>query len=42
MLAAALAGGARLFYSEDMHDGMEFENRLRIVNPFQNQFASSL
>jgi predicted nucleic acid-binding protein len=42
MLASALAAGARLFYTEDMHDGMLVDETLRIVNPFQSQPAPSI
>jgi predicted nucleic acid-binding protein len=35
MLAVALAGGARTFYSEDMQDGMVIDGTLRIVDPFR-------
>ena len=35
MVASALAGNARVLYSEDMQDGMVLENRLRIANPFR-------
>lgn len=34
LLAAALAAKCDLFWSEDMHDGMLIDGRLRIVNPF--------
>ena len=34
MLSAALSGGARTFYSEDMQHGMTIDETLRIVNPF--------
>jgi len=34
MLAVALSGGARTFYSEDMQNGMIIEGTLTIVNPF--------
>ena len=39
MISAALEGGAATFFSEDMHDGLLVENRLRIRNPFQNLAA---
>jgi predicted nucleic acid-binding protein len=39
MIAAALEGGATTFFSEDMHDGLLVDNRLRISNPFQNLTA---
>jgi len=32
--AAALLAGCDVLYSEDMHDGLVIEERLRIVNPF--------
>lgn len=34
MTASALAGAARVFYSEDMHHGLLIEDRLRVTNPF--------
>ena len=34
ILAAAMAGGARTFYSEDMQHGMTIFETVRIVNPF--------
>ena len=34
MLAVALSGGARTFYSEDMQHDMLIDGSLRIVNPF--------
>ncbi len=34
MLAAALLLGCRVFWSEDMQDGMVIEDTLRIRNPF--------
>ena len=34
MLASALSGGARTFYSEDMQHGMTIDQTLRVVNPF--------
>ena len=34
MLATALSGGARTFYSEDMQHGMTIYSDLRVVNPF--------
>ena len=39
MLSVALIGGARVFYSEDMQDGLVIEDTLRIVNPFTNELA---
>lgn len=35
MLAVALNGGARTFYSEDMQHGLVIDDRLRIVDPFR-------
>lgn len=35
IVAAALSGGATTLYSEDMHDGLVVDDRLRIVNPFK-------
>lgn len=35
MTASALAGGARVFYSEDLHHGLLIEERLRVINPFR-------
>lgn len=37
MVATALTGGATVFLSEDMHDGLVVEDALRIVNPFQTR-----
>ncbi|MBI5383355.1 MAG: PIN domain-containing protein [Verrucomicrobia bacterium] len=37
MVASALAGGARVFYSEDLHDGLMVESALRIENPFRSR-----
>jgi predicted nucleic acid-binding protein len=34
IVAAALAAGCDTLWSEDMHDGLIVEKRLRIVNPF--------
>lgn len=35
IVAAALLAGADTLYSEDMHDGLLVEDRLRIRNPFR-------
>jgi predicted nucleic acid-binding protein len=35
MLAVALTGGARTFYSEDMQHGLVIDGTLRIVDPFR-------
>ncbi len=37
IVAAALLAGAETLYSEDMHDGLLVEDRLRIRNPFLAQ-----
>ena len=34
IVAAALGAGCDTLYSEDMHDGQEINEQLRIVNPF--------
>lgn len=34
IVAAALRAGCDTLYSEDMHNGLVIEDRLRIVNPF--------
>ena len=34
IVACALAEGAAVVYSEDMHAGLLVENRLQIINPF--------
>lgn len=34
LLAVALAGGATIFYSEDMQHGLIIDDRLTIINPF--------
>lgn len=34
IVAAALFSNATMLYTEDMHDGLVIENKLRIVNPF--------
>ncbi|MHA6327010.1 PIN domain-containing protein [Roseivivax sp. CAU 1753] len=34
IVSAALIAGCTTLWSEDMHDGLFIENRLRIVNPF--------
>ncbi|MEX0963308.1 MAG: PIN domain-containing protein [Pseudohongiellaceae bacterium] len=36
IVASALLAGCELLYSEDMHDGLLVEDRLRISNPFAN------
>lgn len=35
MVASALEAGCLRFWSEDMHEGMVVEGRLRIANPFR-------
>lgn len=39
MLAVALAGGARIIYSEDMQSGLVIDDVLRIVNPYTAETA---
>lgn len=34
LVAAALEAGCERFWSEDMHDGLVIEDRMRVVNPF--------
>jgi predicted nucleic acid-binding protein len=34
IVASALAEGATVVYSEDMHSGLTVENQLQIINPF--------
>lgn len=34
IIATAMSGGARLFYSEDMQHGLVIDDRLTIINPF--------
>jgi len=34
LVAAALISGARVFYSEDLQDGLVIDKQLRITNPF--------
>jgi predicted nucleic acid-binding protein len=33
--ASAFVGGASVLYTEDMHDGLMIEQRLRVENPFK-------
>lgn len=35
IVAAALAAGAQTLYSEDLHDGLLVDGRLRVVSPFR-------
>ncbi len=35
IVAAALSSGSEILYSEDMHDGLVIEKRLKIINPFK-------
>jgi predicted nucleic acid-binding protein len=37
MIAAALRARCTVLYSEDMHDGMAIDARLRIIDPFREQ-----
>lgn len=36
IVAAALTAGCDTLYSEDMHDGLLIDGRLRVVNPFRD------
>ena len=36
IVASAIQAGASVLYSEDMQDGLVVENRVRIINPFEN------
>ena len=40
IVAAALLGGCRILYSEDMQDGLLVDRQLRICNPFSVQASS--
>jgi predicted nucleic acid-binding protein len=35
MISSALRGGCETFWSEDMHDGLVVDGRLRVLNPFR-------
>ncbi|MFO7860685.1 MAG: PIN domain-containing protein, partial [Desulfosalsimonas sp.] len=35
IVSAALIGNCEILYSEDMHDGLIIEGKLRIQNPFR-------
>lgn len=35
VIAAALGAGCDILHSEDMHDGMVIDERLRVANPFR-------
>jgi len=35
LIASALASGTQIYYSEDMHDGLQVNSQLTIVNPFK-------
>lgn len=37
IVAAALAAGAETLYSEDLHDGLVVDGRLRVVSPFRQR-----
>ena len=41
MVASALAAGAEILYSEDMHHGTLVENTLRLTNPFLAKSATT-
>ena len=34
VVAAALEAGCKIFYSEDMHNQLVIENKMKIINPF--------
>lgn len=36
IVATALKAGCTCLYSEDMHDGLEVEGRMKIANPFRS------
>ncbi len=42
IVAAALLGGCKTLYSEDMQDGLLIDHQLRICNPFTIQASSEL
>lgn len=42
IVAAALLGGCKTLYSEDMQDGLFIDDQLRICNPFTIQASSGL
>jgi len=42
IVAAALLGGCKTLYSEDMQDGLLIDHQLRICNPFTSQASSGL
>ena len=35
IVASALTAGCTTLFTEDLHDGMIFEGRLRVINPFR-------
>jgi len=35
IISAAISCDCKLLYSEDMHDGLMIENKLKIINPFK-------
>jgi len=37
IVATAINTNSRILYSEDMQDGQVIENRLRVINPFENR-----
>lgn len=41
IVAAALAAGAETLYSEDLHDGLLVDGRLRVVSPFRQRAAQA-
>ena len=36
IVAAALSAGASVLYSEDLHDGLLVDGRVRVISPFRN------
>lgn len=42
IVAAALLGGCKTLYSEDMHDGLLIDHQLHIRNPFADQTSSGI
>ena len=40
IIASALAVGATILYTEDMHDGLIVDNQLTIVNPVKAPIQS--
>jgi predicted nucleic acid-binding protein len=40
IVSSALHAGTSVLYSEDMQDGLVVDNRVRIINPFENLQAT--